>query len=151
MEFKFDPRERQFRIRPLIPAGHEPRVFAPDELFQFGIEEEYFLSDSETFATPAETPDALFQVADSYGTGHIDREFLQAQIEVATEPHLSLDDARCELLRLRQSAATASGEYGLSILACGTHPMARWRDSVQTPKDRYAQIMDNLQMIGYRD
>src|SRR5205823_12615103 len=102
MEFKFDPRERRFRIRTLIPAGHEPRVFAPDELFQFGIEEEYFLSDSETFATPAETPDALFQVADSYGTGHIGREFLQAQIEVATEPHLSLDDARCELLRLRQ-------------------------------------------------
>src|SRR5437763_13215813 len=113
MEFKFDPRERRLRIRTLIPADREPRVFAPDELFQFGIEEEYFLSDSETFATPAETPDALFQVADSYGTGHIGREFLQAQIEVATEPHLSLDDARCELLRLRQSAATASGEYGL--------------------------------------
>jgi hypothetical protein len=69
MEFKFDPRERRLRIRTLIPAGHEQRVFAPGELFQFGIEEEYFLSDSETFATPAETPDALFQVADSYATG----------------------------------------------------------------------------------
>ncbi len=55
MEFKFDPRERRLRIRTLIPAGREPRVFAPDELFQFGIEEEYFLSDSETFEAPAET------------------------------------------------------------------------------------------------
>ena len=151
MEFKFDPRERRLRIRTLIPAGHEPRVFAPDELFQFGIEEEYFLSDSKTFAAPAETPDALFQVADSYATGRIGREFLQAQIEVATEPHLSLDGARRELLRLRQSAATAAGEYGLSILACGTHPLASWRDSVQTPKDRYAQIMDDLQMVGHRN
>jgi carboxylate-amine ligase len=151
MEFKFDPRERRLRIRTLIPAGHEPRVFAPDELFQFGIEEEYFLSDSETLATPAETPDALFQVADSYATGRIGREFLQAQIEVATEPHLSFDEARRELLRLRQGAAAAAGEYGLSILACGTHPLARWRDSVQTPKDRYAQIMDDLQMVGHRD
>jgi glutamate---cysteine ligase / carboxylate-amine ligase len=151
MEFKFDPRERRLRIRTLIPAGNEPRVFAADQLFQFGIEEEYFLSDSQTFATPAETPDALFQVADSYATGRIGREFLQAQIEAATEPHSSLDDARRELLRLRQSAATAGGEYGLSILACGTHPLARWRDSVQTPKDRYAQIMDDLQMIGHRD
>ena len=120
MEFKFDLHERRLHIRTLVPAGHEPRVFAPDELFQFGIEEEYFLSDSDTFATPAETPDALFQVADSYATGRICREFLQAQIEVATEPHLSLDGARRELLRLRQSAATAAGEYGLSILACGT-------------------------------
>jgi glutamate---cysteine ligase / carboxylate-amine ligase len=54
-------------------------------------------------------------------------------------------------LRLRQGAAAAAGEYGLSILACGTHPLARWRDSVQTPKDRYAQIMDDLQMVGHRD
>ena len=151
MEFKFDLHERRLHIRTLVPAGHEPRVFALDELFQFGIEEEYFLSDSDTFATPAETPDALFQVADSYATGRICREFLQAQIEVATEPHLSLDGARRELLRLRQSAATAAGEYGLSILACGTHPLASWRDSVQTPKDRYAQIMDDLQMVGHRD
>ena len=151
MEFKFDPSERRLRIRTLIPAGHEARVFAPDELFQFGIEEEYFLSDRETFATPAETPDALFQIADSRATGRIEREFLQAQIEVATEPHLSLDEARCELLRLRQSAAASASEYGLSILACGTHPLAHWRDSVQTPKDRYAQIMDDLQMVGHRD
>jgi glutamate---cysteine ligase / carboxylate-amine ligase len=151
MEFKFDPSERRLRIRTLIPAGHEPRVFAPDELFQFGIEEEYFLSDSETFATPAKTPDALFQAADDCGSGRIGREFLQAQIEVATEPHLSLDEARRELMRLRQSAATAAREYGLSILACGTHPLAHWRDSVQTPKDRYAQIMDDLQMVGHRD
>src|SRR5205823_8722769 len=115
MEFRYGLPERRLRICTPLTAARAPRVFAPDELFQFGIEEEYFLSDSETFATPAETPDALFQVADSYGTGHIGREFLQAQIEVATEPHLSLDDARCELLRLRQSAATASGEYGLSI------------------------------------
>jgi carboxylate-amine ligase len=151
MEFRFDPRERRLRIRTLVPAGHEPRAFAPDELFQFGIEEEYFLSDSETFATPTETPDALFQIADSYSAGHISREFLQAQIEVATEPHLSLNEARRELLRLRQSAAAAAGEYGLSILACGTHPLAHWRESVQTPKDRYAQIMDDLQMVGHRD
>jgi carboxylate-amine ligase len=151
MEFKFDPSERRLRIRTLIPAGHAPRVFAPDELFQFGIEEEYFLSDSETFATPAETPNALFQMAGSCASGRIGREFLQAQIEVATEPHLSLDEARRELLRLRRSAAAAAGEYGLSILACGTHPLAHWRDSVQTPKDRYAQIMDDLQMVGHRD
>ena len=151
MEFKFDPSERRLRIRTLIPAGHEPRLFAPDELFRFGIEEEYFLSDSKTFATPAETPDALFEIAESWATGRIGREFLQAQIEVATEPHLSLDDGRRELLRLRQNAAAAAGDYGLSILACGTHPLAQWRDSIQTPKDRYAQIMEDLQMVGHRD
>jgi gamma-glutamyl:cysteine ligase YbdK (ATP-grasp superfamily) len=104
MEFKFDPRERRLRIRTLIPADREPRVFAPDKLFQFGIEEEYFLADCETFEAPAETPDALFQTADCRTTGRIGREFLQAQIEVATEPHTSLDDARIGSAPLRGRA-----------------------------------------------
>src|SRR5260370_8496536 len=124
MEFKFDPRERRLRIRTLIPAGREARVFAPDELFQFGIEEEYFLSDSETFEAPAETPDALFQAADCRTTGRIGREFLQAQIEVATEPHASLDDARAELLRLRQSPAAAAPQFPFPLLACATTPLS---------------------------
>ena len=29
--------------------------------------------------------------------------------------------------------------------------MALWRDLVQSPKDRYSQIMDDLQMVGHRD
>ena len=79
MEFRFDPRERRLHIRTLIPPGRESRSFVPDDQFQFGIEEEYFLSDAETFEVPAETPDALFQAA-SFGTpGHIGREFLQSQ------------------------------------------------------------------------
>jgi carboxylate-amine ligase len=151
MEFRFDPPVRRVRIGSLFLAGHEPHVFAPDELFQFGIEEEYFLSDRETFAAPAETPDALFHSAHRRTTGRIGREFLQAQIEVATKPHCNVNAARLELLELRQSAASAAAEHGLSILACGTHPLALWCHSVQTPKDRYLQIMDDLQMIGHRD
>jgi len=131
--------------------AREPRVFAPDELFRFGIEEEYFLSDSETFAAPTETPDALFHSADCCTTGRIGREFLQAQIEVATEPHCNVNEAGLELWHLRQSAASAAAEHDLAILACGTHPLALWCDSVQSPKDRYSQIMDDLQMVGHRD
>jgi carboxylate-amine ligase len=151
MEFRFDPTDRRFHIRTLFPMGREPRSFGPDDRFQFGIEEEYFLSDAETFEAPAETPDALFQAADFGVAGHIEREFLQAQIEVATEPHCSVADARRELLQLRQNAAVAAAQHSLAILACGTHPLARWRESVQSPKDRYAKVMDDLQMIGQRN
>jgi carboxylate-amine ligase len=151
MEFRFDPHDRRLHIRTLVPAGHEPRIFVPDDQFQFGIEEEYFLADSETLEAPGETPDALFKAADFGTTGRIEREFLQAQIEVATEPHQNVADARRELLQLRQNAAGAAAEYGLSLLACGTHPRARWRNSVQSPKDRYTKVMDDLQMIGQRN
>ncbi len=151
MEFRYDPSARRFRIRTLVPAGQPERIFTPDDQFQFGIEEEYFLCDAQTLRVPAETPDALFKRANFGVAGSIGREFLQAQIEVATEPHISAADARRELLRLRQNAAAAAAEHGLSIAACGTHPMAHWRDAVQSPKDRYTNVMDVLQMIGQRN
>ena len=150
MEFRFDPSERRLRIRTLVPAGRG-RVFASDDQFQFGIEEEYFLSDSESGEVSAETPDSLFQAAAFGMPGNIGREFLQAQIEAATEPHRIAADARIELRQLRLNAAAAAAEHGLSILACGTHPLASWRESVQTPKDRYDTVMNDLQMIGQRN
>jgi glutamate---cysteine ligase / carboxylate-amine ligase len=151
MEFRFDPSDGILRLRTLVPAGRQARVFAPDDLFQFGIEEEYFLSDVETLRVPAQTPEALFHAADFGGSGRVGREFLQSQIEVATEPHDAAGNARIELRQLRLNAAAAAAEHGLSILACGTHPLALWRESVQSPKDRYAQVMDDLQMIGQRN
>ncbi len=105
MEFRFDPSARRFLVRTLVPEGQAARAFAPDDMFQFGIEEEYFLSDAHTLLVPPETPDALFRRANFGGAGSIGREFLQAQIEVATEPHIRAGDARRELLRLRQNAS----------------------------------------------
>jgi len=60
MELRYDQPERRLRIRTTFPMAREPRPFTPDELFRFGIEEEYFLSDSETFAAPTETPTRFF-------------------------------------------------------------------------------------------
>jgi glutamate---cysteine ligase / carboxylate-amine ligase len=151
MEFRFDPHAQRFRISTLVPAGQQARTFVVDDLFQFGIEEEYFLSDAQTLQVPSQTPEALFQAADFGASGHIGREFLQAQIEIATEPHNACNDARMELRQLRLNAAAAAAEHGLSVLACGTHPSALWRESVQTPKDRYDKVMDDLQMIGRRN
>lgn len=151
MDFRFDRQRRIIRTGTIVSVDQQAPIFAPDERFQFGIEEEYFLADAETFEVPAETPDALFQTADCGAPGHIGREFLQAQIEVATARHCHANDGRLELRQLRQTAATAAAEHGLVILACGTHPLAAWRKSVQSPKDRYAKVMDDLQMIGQRN
>ena len=82
MEFRFDPKERRLHIRTLVPAGQDVPTFVADDRFQFGVEEEYFLSDAKTLQAPSETPDALFESANLTATGHVGREFLQAQIEV---------------------------------------------------------------------
>ena len=151
MEFRFDPQEHRFRVRTLVPPGEARVFFADDEAFSFGIEEEYFIADAKTLQVASETPESLFALAECGASGRVGREFLQAQIEVATEPHDEPDTARLELQRLRQNAAGAATAHGLAILACGTHPSARWPLAVQSPKERYTHVMDVLQMIGQRN
>jgi glutamate---cysteine ligase / carboxylate-amine ligase len=151
MEFRYDPQARRLHMRALAPAGHNAESFVATDDFRFGIEEEYFLSDATTFEVPAETPNELFETADFGVSGRIEREFLQAQIEVASEPQSDAGAARAALLRLRQNAAAAAAEHGYVVLACGTHPLARWGQSARSPKDRYSHVMDVLQMIGERD
>jgi carboxylate-amine ligase len=119
--------------------------------FQFGIEEEYFVCDAATLQPAMNTPDALFDYG-LRGTGaRLRREMLQAQLEVATRPHTNCRDARDELVELRHSASEAAAEHGLAILASGTHPTADWRQAVESPKDRYRELMHGLQMIGQRN
>ena len=107
-----------------------------DSTFRFGIEEEYFLCDQDSLQPAMRTPDALFARHASGPGLSLNREMLQAQLEVATRPHTSCGDARAELAMLRQTAAAAAADHGLRILACGTHPTADWRTSVLSPKQR---------------
>ena len=119
--------------------------------FQFGIEEEYFLVDAQTKAVARDVPRAFFEAAGTATRGRISPEFLQPQIEVKSSPHVSMADARSELRELRRLVATVAAEHGLAIFAAGTHPTAMWSTALQTPKERYDQVMHDLQMIGQRD
>lgn len=126
------------------------RRLPPDEAFRFGIEEEYFLADQASFRPPIETPDELFRQLKGCGI-RLERELLQSQIEVATRPHSAASAARQELEAMRHATARACRAYGLRILACGTHPTAVWREARHSPKQRYEQLMEDLQMLARRN
>jgi glutamate---cysteine ligase / carboxylate-amine ligase len=119
--------------------------------FTFGIEEEYFLVDAQTKLIARRMPEAFFEAAQEATGGHVTSEFLQSQIEVVSSTHANIADARAELRHLRQTLAKVGAEHGLAILAAGTHPTAFWQGALQTRKDRYDQVMEDLQMIGQRD
>jgi glutamate---cysteine ligase / carboxylate-amine ligase len=119
--------------------------------FTFGIEEEYFLVDAETKLVARRMPDKFLDAARDATGNQVAGEFLQSQIEVVTAPQTSLAGARAELRRLRSTLAAVAAKHGLAILASGTHPTAIWSNAVQTPKDRYDAVMNDLQMIGQRN
>jgi carboxylate-amine ligase len=132
----------------LMPAD-EISVAAGD--FSLGIEEEYFLVDDRTYEVAPVTPERMFERAEVWTNGQAGREFLQMQIEVTTAPQTSLAEAASELEALRQIVGQVAAQHSFAIMAAGTHPTARFGDAVQTPKERYDDVMTNLQMIGQRN
>ncbi|GJD82133.1 carboxylate-amine ligase [Methylobacterium gregans] len=121
------------------------------EAFPIGIEEEYFLADARTGEAAFLAPDSFFENAAAATEGRVGREFLQSQVEAATPPYACLRSARAELSYIRRMLGTLAAERGLAVLACGTHPTARWREAARSERDRYGRIMDDLQMIGQRN
>jgi glutamate---cysteine ligase / carboxylate-amine ligase len=119
--------------------------------FRFGIEEEYFLVDAETKAIAPKVPEALFAAVKTSTLGQGKAEFLQQQVEVATEPQVDMAKATTELRRLRLMLASIAAPHGLAIIAAATHPTAVWKEAQQTKADRYDTVMHDLQMIGRRN
>ena len=133
----------------VIRSSRHPRGTSTD--YSFGIEEEYFLADARTLDVAQTTPDAFFEAVNWTTGGQAMREMLQAQLEVATNVHVDIRDAREELLFLRREAASVADQFGLAIMACGTHPTAVWRQSRLSPKARYEAMIDDLRLVGQRN
>jgi carboxylate-amine ligase len=119
--------------------------------YSFGIEEEFFLVDSTTLDVAHTTPNEFFEAVNWSTGGQAMREMLQAQLEVVTNVHVSVSDAREELKFLRDEASKVAGQFGLAIMACGTHPTASWKQSKLSPKPRYEEMIEDLRVVGERN
>ncbi len=120
-------------------------------MYTIGMEEEYFLFDTQTrHAVRRANKKFLSRVQKQLGD-HVMTEMLQSQIEVATPPCASMDEARNHLAYYRRTLGQAAAEHKLGLAAMGTFPLAYWPEQTVTRKARYGPIMDDLQMIGYRN
>jgi carboxylate-amine ligase len=136
--------------RHIIIRSGAPTGVATAE-YSFGIEEEYFLADAASLEARHTTPDDFFEAVNWSTGGQAMREMLQAQVEVATNVHVDVRDACQELKFLRQEASKVAGQFGLAIMASGTHPTAFWRDSRLSPKARYEAMIEDLRAVGRRN
>lgn len=116
----------------------------------FGIEEEFFVVCGETGAIEPKTHDRFLARARELSGGGVTRELLQSQVEIATPTCRDFAEARQHLARLRSALAQAGGEFGLSVIAAGTHPTAQWSEQLMTPKRRYDSVAAELQILTLR-
>jgi glutamate---cysteine ligase / carboxylate-amine ligase len=122
-----------------------------EKSYRFGIEEEYFLSDIDNRGAVRNVSPKFIAAARAAFPGEVQREMLQSQIEVATQPCHSMIEARQSLAGLRAGLSAIGKEHGLTVLAAGTHPSAIWARQKPTAAARYDKLMRDLQMLGSRN
>jgi glutamate---cysteine ligase / carboxylate-amine ligase len=116
--------------------------------FRFGLEEEYFVVDRRSAALRCSLPQEFMRAAKKKLGPSLMHELLQSQIEVATDPFTSPADARSQLRYFRRSLKDIGETCNVGIVAAGSHPLVRPHEQQVTRKRRYAQIIDDLGMIG---
>ncbi len=119
--------------------------------YQFGIEEEYFLSNGATRDACRSTPKHFIDACSAAFPDVFEPEFLQSQIEVATPPCTDASDAKAHLTAYRVGLGRIARDHGLTVFASGTHPLAIWGKQRQTEAARYDKVMHDLQMLGARN
>ena len=120
-------------------------------MYTFGMEEEYFLFDVKTRHAVRRANKKFLSAAQKKLGSHVMTEMLQSQIEVATPPCSNMAEAGAHLAHYRRTLGQFAAEHKLGLAAMGTFPLAFWPEQTVTPKARYDAIMDDLQMIGYRN
>lgn len=120
-------------------------------MYTIGIEEEYFVFDAKTRRAARSRDKKFFALAKRDLGDRVMPEMLQSQIEVATPPCATMDQARAYLVNYRRALSEAARERKLGIAAMGTFPLAFWPEQQITKQPRYGALLDDLQIIGHRN
>lgn len=120
-------------------------------MYRIGMEEEYFVFDACTRHAVRRIDRGFLNLARRQLGDRVMTEMLQSQVEVATPPCNSVEQAHQHLIHYRSVLGEAATARQLGLAAMGTFPLAFWPEQTMTPKARYGAIMDDLQMIGYRN
>lgn len=105
-------------------------------MYTLGIEEEYFVFDAKTRRAVKSRDKKFFALAQQKLGGRVMPEMLQSQIEVATPPCQTMDEARAFLVKYRRALGKSARERKLGIAAMGTFPLAFWPEQQVTQQPR---------------
>lgn len=116
----------------------------------FGIEEEYFLSDLTSRELARQPVAAFLPACREALPEQVTAEMFAAQIEVVTPILSSQGEARDYLAKARTTLSWLGEEHGLGLVASGTHPLAQWRQQQGTDLPHYHDLFNDMQMVARR-
>jgi carboxylate-amine ligase len=141
-------------IGPGSAAGHASvldHTFGRGDPFTLGVEEEYMLLDPETWDLVQHIDSVLAAAEDGEHQDRIHAELMQSVLEVTTPVCRTAADVQRSLAGLRGYVAEIARSEGCRFGSAGTHPFSLFERQRITARDRYRQLVDQMQYIARRE
>jgi glutamate---cysteine ligase / carboxylate-amine ligase len=126
-------------------------TFGQSDPYTLGVEEEYMLLDGETFDLVQHIDTVLKAISGHELEPRINAELMQSVLEIATPVCRTAGDIQRELLKLRAYVTGVGREKGMRVGSAGTHPFSLFERQRITARDRYRNLVDQLQYIARRE
>jgi carboxylate-amine ligase len=125
--------------------------FGASDPYTLGVEEEYMLLDSETFDLVQHVETVLAAIAGHELEERINAELMQSVIEITTPVCRTAADVERELSALRSYVTSVAATKELRVGSAGTHPFSLFERQRITARDRYRNLVDQLQYVARRE
>jgi carboxylate-amine ligase len=119
--------------------------------YTLGAEEEYMLLDPESFDLVQHVDTVLTAVRDDGFVERIGPELMQSAVEISTPVCQTAGDIDRELRRLRGYVTDVARAQDLRVGSAGTHPFSLFERQRITARDRYRNLVDQLQYVARRE
>ena len=117
------------------------------EKLTLGIEEEFQIVDPVSRELKSHVSEILEEGKLILGE-KLKPEMIQSMIEVGTGICHNIQEAREDISRLRCIISGLARKKGLEIVAASTHPFSHWGDQEIYDDERYAFLVEELQMVA---
>jgi len=126
-------------------------AFGESDPYTLGVEEEYMLLDSETFDLVQHIDTVLAAVSGHELEPRINAELMQSVLEIATPVCRTPADVEEQLRKIRGYVCEVARGEGLRVGSAGTHPFSLFERQRITARDRYRNLVDQLQYVARRE
>jgi glutamate---cysteine ligase / carboxylate-amine ligase len=116
--------------------------------FTIGIEEEYQTVDPVSRDLRSHIHAEIIEKGKLLLQERVKSEMHQSVVEVGTSVCGGIKEAKEEIKKLRRDMIKLSKENGLRLASAATHPFADWRLQEITPGERYAHIVEDMQLVA---
>ena len=133
------------------PASVLDHRFGASDPYTLGVEEEYMLLHPQTWDLVQHIDSVLAAAADGEHEDAISSELMQSVLEIATPVCRNIGEVREKLTVLRSYVGDLAREQHCRFGSAGTHPFSLFERQRITAKDRYRQLVDQLQYVARRE